>query len=131
MTMLNDDFDASFTTAHPVTDRRLRRLCFKLDACGGSEEYIAVIRKIIRTRHPQAIEVLAGLLDSPGAVGHAAAEGLVSFGPAAIPEMRRVLSESLDSDARHQAIFVLEELGAEHGSLEGGSPAALVAGEAA
>jgi hypothetical protein len=101
----------TFSTPNPVTDPRLRKLCRRLDRCSYSEQYLATIRRIARTRHPQAIEILAALLDSPGPVGRAAVRGLVSFGFDAVPEVRRVLRESLDGDAIEHATTVLQRLG--------------------
>jgi hypothetical protein len=105
-----DETYLTFTLRNPITGRRLRRLCDKLDGCGGSDEYIAVIREIVRTRDAQAIEVLAALLDSPGPVGDAAVKGLVRFGVAAVPEMERVLRDSLDPDACEHASAVLRQI---------------------
>jgi hypothetical protein len=109
--MFMDETYETFTLRNPITNPRLRRLCRKLDDdCGGSEDYIAVIRKIVRTRDLQAIEVLAAVLDSPGPVGRAAAKGLVRFGLAAAPEMERVLRESLDGHACEHASWVLTQI---------------------
>jgi hypothetical protein len=63
--------------------------------------------KIIRTRLVDAIRVLAALLDSHGVVGRAAVEGLVTFGYAAVPEMQRVLRESLDLGSSTHATEVI------------------------
>jgi hypothetical protein len=106
-----DETYGTFTLRNPITNPRLRRLCRKLDDdCGGSDEYVAVIRKIARTRDPQAIEVLAALLDSPGPLGRAAVKGLVGFGEAAVFEMMRVLRDSVDADALEHASQVLSEI---------------------
>ncbi len=105
-----DETDGTLTLSDPITNRLLRRHCRTLCKCGGSDEYIAVIRKIVRTRDPQAIEVLAGLLDSPGPVGREAAKGLVRFGLVAVPAIERVLRESTDGNALEHAEWARSRL---------------------
>ena len=76
-----------------MTNKNLKKLTRALDRCTTSTEYVDVIRKITRTQDPDAIEVLASLLDSPGPVGAAAVRGLISFGQFAEGEMRRCLAQ--------------------------------------
>jgi hypothetical protein len=103
-----DDLELySFTLRNPITDKRLRRLCGRLEDAGTSTQIIAAVRAIARTRHPQAIEILGAILDSSGPVGRAAVKGLAAFGAAAVPEMQRILRESEDEDAIAHANKVL------------------------
>lgn len=62
--------------------------------CDFSDDYVPVIRAIARTREPEAIDILAGLLDSSGPIAVEAMNGLVSFGEAAVPAAQRCV----DSD---------------------------------
>jgi hypothetical protein len=61
-------------------NKNLENLKRALEDCDTSTEYVVVIRKITRTQDPDAIKILASLLDSPGPVGAAAVQGLISFG---------------------------------------------------
>jgi hypothetical protein len=97
----------TFTLRKPITDKRLRRLCDRLDDADTSTELIAAVRAIARTRHPQAVEILGAVLDSGGVVGATIMKALVGFGAAAAPEMRRILQESVDGNALAQANEVL------------------------
>jgi hypothetical protein len=101
----------TFTLRNPITDKRLRRLCDRLDRAFTSTELVAAVRAIARTRHPQAVEILGAILDSDGPVGRAAVKGLIGFGADAAPEMRRILRESHDKDALAQASEVLRIVG--------------------
>jgi hypothetical protein len=91
--------------------RTLRSLRRALDRCDTSTDYVFAIRKIARTQDPDAIVLLASLMDSPGPVGAAAVRGLVSFGHRAEPETRRCLARSMDEDQIRNAHRVLAKLG--------------------
>ncbi|HEY8090180.1 MAG TPA: hypothetical protein VIF09_20105 [Polyangiaceae bacterium] len=93
----------TFKPAIEITDRHLVRLADKLDDCIGSEDSIAVIRRITRWGGLEAIEILASLLDSPGPIGRAAESGLVKFGADALPVLFRVLDETIDADEEMHA----------------------------
>jgi hypothetical protein len=92
-------------------NKSLKKLTRALDRCTTSTEYVDVIRKITCTRDPDAIAILASLLDSPGPVGAAAVKGLISFGQFAEAEMRRCLAQSMDEDQVRNAHRVLAKLG--------------------
>jgi hypothetical protein len=100
----------TFTLTNPITSRRLRRLCRRLDDCLVSDDYVVVIGQIARTGDEQAIEVLSALLDSSGSVGRAAMDAIVGFGPAAVPEMQRVVRDSMDGAAIAHAEQVLDRI---------------------
>lgn len=91
--------------------KNLKKLVRALDRCDTSTEYVDVIRRIERTGDPDAIAILASLLDSPGPVGAAAVRGLMSFGQLAESEMRRCLRLSMDEDQIRNAHRVLAALG--------------------
>jgi hypothetical protein len=91
-------------------DSNLKKLADCLEDCTTSTQYIRVIRQITRTQHPDAIAILASLLDSPGPVGAAAVKGLISFGQLAEAEMRRCL-DAMDEDMIRNAHRVLAALG--------------------
>jgi hypothetical protein len=92
-------------------NKNLRNLKRALDDCTTSTEYLDVIHAITRTQDPDAIEILASLLDSPGPVGAAAVEGLISFGQLAESAMRRCVARSMDEDQIRNAHRVLAALG--------------------
>jgi hypothetical protein len=94
-----------------MTNKNLKKLTRALDRCTTSTEYVVVIRKIARTQDPDAIAILASLLDSPGPVGAAAVRGLLSFGQFAESAMRRCVAESMDEDQIRNAHRVLAALG--------------------
>jgi hypothetical protein len=79
-------------------------------SCGGSEDYVAVIRARVATRDPAAIGVLASLLDSTGPIAEEAIAGLVTFGEAVVPAMRRCV-DSYDYEMIRHAHRVLAALG--------------------
>jgi hypothetical protein len=89
----------------------LKKLADSLEDCMTSAEYVRAIRRITRTQDPDAMAILASLLDTPGPVGAAAVKGLVSFGQFAESEMRRCLACSMDEDQIRNAHRVLAELG--------------------
>jgi hypothetical protein len=89
----------------------LEKLADRLEDCTTSTDYVRIIRKITRTQDPDAIAILASLLDSPGPVGAAAVRGLISFGRLAEAEMRRCLVDSMDEDQIRNAHRVLAALG--------------------
>jgi hypothetical protein len=81
--------------------------------CIGSEDYVAVIRELVAARDPEAIRVLASLLDSVGGpIIEESIAGLLSFGEAVIPAMRECV-DSLDYDMIRHGHQVLAELGDE------------------
>ncbi len=94
-----------------MTNKTLKNLTRALDRCTTSTEYVVVIRKLARTQDPDAIKILASLLDSPGPVGAAAVRGLLSFGQLAETAMRRCLARSMDEDQIRNAHRVLAALG--------------------
>jgi len=89
----------------------LKKLAERLEDCTTSTEYVRLIRRITRTQDPDAIVVLASLLDTPGPVGAAAVRGLVSFGQLAESEMRRCVATGVDEDMIRNAHRVLAALG--------------------
>ncbi len=91
-------------------NKNLKKLADALEDCTTSTGYVRIIRKITRTQDPDAIAILASLLDSPGPVGAAAVRGLVSFGQLAEAEMRRCL-DAMDEDMIRNAHRVLAALG--------------------
>jgi hypothetical protein len=81
--------------------------------CVGSEDYVAVIRELVATRDPEAIRVLASLLDSVGGpIIEESIAGLLTFGEAVVPAMRECV-DSLDYDMIRHGHHVLAELGDE------------------
>jgi hypothetical protein len=98
---------SNVTSASPVAALEDRLL-----DCGGSEDYVAVIRALVATRDPAAIRVLASLLDSTGPIAQQAIAGLLTFGEAVIPAMRECV-DSLDYDMIRHGHFVLATLGDE------------------
>lgn len=91
---------------------RVATLARRLRRCVGSEDYVAVIRALVATRDPAAIHVLASLLDSTGPIAERSIAGLVKFGDAAIPAMRRCV-DSDDYEMCRHAHRVLASLGDE------------------
>jgi hypothetical protein len=89
----------------------LAKLADRLEDCMTPAQYVRVIGKITRTQDPDAIALLASLLDSSGEVGAAAVQGLLSFGQMAESEMRRCVAESTDEDQIRNAHRVLAALG--------------------
>ena len=89
----------------------LKKLADSLEDCTISTEYIRVIRRITRTQDPDAIAILASLLDTPGPVGAAAVRALISFGQLADAEMRRCVADGVDEDMIRNAHRVLAALG--------------------
>jgi hypothetical protein len=83
-----------------------------LRGCRGSEDYVTVIRALVATRDPAAIPVLASLLDSTGPIAERSIEGLLTFGAAAIPAMRKSV-DSLDYEMIRHGHRVLAALGDE------------------
>ena len=82
----------------------------RLRDCEGSEEYVAVIRALVATRDPAAIRVLASLLDSNGPIATESIAGLLTFGEAVVPAMRKCI-DSLDYDMIRHGHQVLARLG--------------------
>jgi hypothetical protein len=82
----------------------------RLNDCGGSDDYVAVIRALVATRDPAAIRVLASLLDSVGPIAEEAIAGLVAFGDAAVPALRECV-ESLDYEMIRHGHRALAALG--------------------
>ena len=77
-----------------------------------SERQLALIRKIAATGDPEAIGVLAGVMDTPGVIGRAAARAIHStFGQLAYEPMKRLVEESVDEDQIRNAYRVLAALG--------------------
>jgi hypothetical protein len=89
----------------------LKKLAESLEDCTTSTEYVRVIRRITRTQDPDAIVILASVLDTPGPVGVAAVRGLMAFGQLAMSEMRRCVATGVDEDAIRNAHRVLAALG--------------------
>jgi hypothetical protein len=89
----------------------LKKLADSLEDCTTSTEYVRVIRRITRTQDPDAIVILASVLDTPGPVGAAAVRGLKAFGQLAEGEMRRCVATGVDEDAIRNAHRVLAALG--------------------
>jgi hypothetical protein len=94
-----------------LSDHRLHRLCRRVDRCRYRREYVHAIRSVARSRHPEAIEILAALLDRPGVVGREATHALVRFNADAAPAMWRILRESVDATAVRNARWVLCRIG--------------------
>jgi hypothetical protein len=84
----------------------------RLQDCVGSEDYVAVIRALVATRDPEAIGVLASMLDSVGPIAEECIAGLLAFGEAAVPAMRECV-DSLDYDMIRHGHCVLAQLGDE------------------
>lgn len=80
--------------------------------CDGSDDYVAVIRALVATRDPAAVDVLASLLDSTGPIAEESIAGLLMFGEAAVRAMRKCI-DSLDYDMIRHGHRVLAELGDE------------------
>jgi hypothetical protein len=91
--------------------RNLQKLADSLEDCTTSTESVRVIRRIARTNDPDAIVLLASVLDTPGPVGEAAVHGLLSFGQLAMTEMRRCVAGGVDEEAIRNAHRVLAALG--------------------
>jgi hypothetical protein len=91
----------------PTTVAALER---RLEDCIGSEDYVAVIRALVATRDPAAIRVLASLLDSTGPIAEEAIAGLITFGEAVVPAMRRC-TDADDYDTIRHGRRVLAALG--------------------
>jgi len=89
----------------------LEKLADSLEDCTTPAEYVRVIRRITKTQDPDAILLLASVLDTPGAIGAAAVRGLLSFGQLAMSEMRRCVATGVDEDAIRNAHRVLAALG--------------------
>ncbi len=89
----------------------LQKLADRLEDCTTSTEYVRVIRRITKTQDPDAIVLLASVVDAPGPVGAAAVRGLLSFGQLAMSEMRRCVATGVDEDAIRNAHRVLAALG--------------------
>jgi hypothetical protein len=106
---MNSNHKTSTVTSVTALERRLRR-------CRGSKEYVAVIRALVVTRDPAAIVVLASLLDSTGPIATESIAGLLTFGEAVIPAMRKCV-DSLDYDMIRHGHFVLAALG-DHASKQ-------------
>jgi hypothetical protein len=94
-----------------LSDHHLHRLCRRVDRCRYRREYVRAIRSVARSRHPEAIEILAALLDRPGVVGREATHALVRFNADAAPAMWRILRESVDATAIRNARWVLGRIG--------------------
>jgi hypothetical protein len=92
-------------------DSNLKKLADSLEDCTTSAGYVRVIRRMTRTADPDAIAILASLLDTPGVVGAAAVKGLISFGQLADAEMRRCVADGVDEDMIRNAHRVLAALG--------------------
>jgi hypothetical protein len=101
---------SSHSSAPVVSISPVARLARRLDLCGGSDEYVAVIHALVATRDPQAIRVLASLLDGTGPIAEEAITGLLAFGKAVVPAMRRC-ADSDDYDMIRHARRVLAALG--------------------
>jgi hypothetical protein len=84
----------------------------RLRECQFSDDYTAVIRALVATRHLAAIRVLASLLDSTGPIAEESIAGLLTFGEAAIPAMRECV-DSLDYEMIRHGHRVLAALGEE------------------
>lgn len=108
----------TFEPAIEITNRRLITLGDRIDDCGGSDDYLPIIRKIARTKHPEAIEILVALLDSAGPIGTAAVGALVGFGEAAVPALERARDTSLDGDAMCQARMALARIARESAACD-------------
>ncbi|HEY3819963.1 MAG TPA: HEAT repeat domain-containing protein [Polyangiaceae bacterium] len=85
----------------------LKKLRIRLEyRCIGSDDYVTCIREIARMRDPDAIRVLARMLDSSGPIAVAAMDALVRFGEAAVPAMERC-TRSYDGEMTRHAEQVL------------------------
>jgi hypothetical protein len=93
------------------TNKTLARLADALEDCVTPAEHVRVIRDIARTQDPDAIAILAPLLESCGEIAAATVEALLSFGQLAEGEMRRCVAESMDEDQIRNAHRVLAGLG--------------------
>ena len=89
-----------------------------LEKCGGSEDYVKVIREIVEARPRGSVRVLAGLLDSTGPIAEESIRGLVTLaregGAEADRDVVSAMKECADSedyDMIRHAHRVLGELG--------------------
>jgi hypothetical protein len=80
--------------------------------CRFSDDYVEVIRALVATGDRAAIRVLASLLDSTGPIAEESIAGLIAFGEAAIPAMRKCI-DSLDYEMIRHGHRVLAALGDE------------------
>jgi hypothetical protein len=102
---------SSHQKIHNVSSRStVAALEHRLRDCQFSDDYVAVIRALVATRHRAAIRVLASLLDSTGPIAEESIAGLVTFGEAAIPAMREC-ADSLDYEMIRHGHRVLAALG--------------------
>lgn len=82
------------------------------DPANRSEKQLALIHQIAATGEPEAIGVLAEVMDTPGVVGRQAAYAIyAAFGQLAYEPMKRLARESLDEDQIRNAYRVLAALG--------------------
>jgi hypothetical protein len=81
----------------------------RLRGCRFSDDYVDVIRALVATGDPAAIHVLASLLDSTGPIAEESIAGLIRFGEAAIPAMRKCI-DSLDYEMSRHGHRVLAAL---------------------
>jgi hypothetical protein len=82
------------------------------DPANRSERQLAVIHQIAAIGDPEAIGVLAEVMDTPGVVGRAAAYAIyAAFGQLAYGPMKRLVRESQDEDQIRNAYRVLAALG--------------------
>jgi hypothetical protein len=103
----------STSTPSAVSSRcTVGTLAYRLRSCRGSEDYVVIIRALVATRDPVAIGVLASLLDSTGPIAEESIAGLLTFGEAVVPAMRRCV-ESDDYERIRHAHRVLAALGDE------------------
>ena len=73
---------------------------------------VQAIKSLAALKSPWAIASLAQKLSSSNWwVRHSAIEGLINFGPQAVPEVEEVLLQRKDRFARNSAIAILERLG--------------------
>jgi hypothetical protein len=106
-----DTYD-TFSSSHAATDRRLLKLARRLDGARSARETVRVVYAIAATRHPQAVELLAGLLGTrEEVVARVVMRALLSFGRAAATAAARVAAESSDPHAVTHARIVLRSGG--------------------
>ncbi len=84
----------------------------RLRDCISTDDYVEVIHALVGTGDRAAIRVLASLLDSSGPIGEESIAGLITFGEAAIPAMRKCI-DSLDYEMIRHGHRVLAALGDE------------------
>jgi HEAT repeat protein len=84
----------------------------RLRDCISTDDYVEVIHALVATGDRAAIRVLASLLDSSGPIGEESIAGLITFGEAAIPAMRKCI-DSLDYEMIRHGHRVLAALGDE------------------